>query len=124
MQVQADAERRSAPRVKVQEGIFAHLTFGDQTLLGRVLNVSEGGLALEYLATTGSSLGKTTLHLFGSGGRSYLMDAPAKTVSDIEIPRDITFSSLSLRRIGIAFEDITWAQESQLHSFIRENSIN
>jgi len=119
MQVQADAERRSSPRVEVQEGIFAHITSG---AMGRVRDVSEGGLALEYLAKIGSSLGKTTLYLFGSGGRSYLVDAPVRMVSDIEIPRETTFSPLMLRRMGIAFGDLTRAQKSRLYVLIRKSS--
>ena len=121
MQVQADTERRRALRVEVQEGIFAFVTSGAQAM-GRVRNVSEGGLALEYLAKTGSSLGKTTLYLFGSGGRSYLVEAPVRMVSDIGIPREVTFSSLMLRRMGIAFGDLTQAQQSRLHDLIRKSS--
>jgi hypothetical protein len=123
MQVQADAERRSSLRVEVQEGIFAHVTSGALPM-GRVRNVSEGGLALEYMAKTVSSLGKTTLYLFGSGGRSYLVDAPVRMVSDIEIPREGTFSSLVLRRMGIEFGDLTQAQKSRLYDLIRKSSTN
>ena len=124
MQVQADNERRKSRRFKIGEGIFAHVTSGIQAL-GKVLNLSEGGLAMEYVGEESSTMGRgTLLYLFGNGGKSYLANVPVRTISDFEIPREFAFSSLTSRRMGMAFEELTQTQISRLYDLIGKSNTN
>jgi len=123
MQVQAEAERRNSWRYKVRDGIFAHLVSGIEAI-GRVLDVSEGGFAIEYVGDekTPHNHG-TLLQLFGSG-KSFLSDVPVRKISDYALPRRVDFSSVTTRRMGGAFEEMKPEQKDQLNGFIMENSIH
>ena len=124
MQTPAVAERRNSQRFKVGDGIFAHVASGSQAI-GRVLNVSEGGLAMEYVDDEGFGTGSgTLLHLFGPGGKFYLADVPFKTVSSFEVPMQVAFSTVAVRRMGMSFEGLTQAQKCGLNDLIRKSNTN
>ena len=124
MQAQAVAERRNSQRFNVGDGIFAHVTSGSQAL-GRVLNVSEGGFAMEYVGDEGFGTGRgTLLRLFGTGGKSYLKNVHFKTVSNVEIPGHVPFSTVAVRRMGMSFVGLTQAQTCRLQDLIRKNNTN
>ncbi|MGM0426933.1 MAG: PilZ domain-containing protein [Thermodesulfobacteriota bacterium] len=126
MQPHPDNEKRRHPRFKVQSGVFALVKSGGQTL-GEVVDVSEGGLALTYVADSGPAVKEGALgalHLFKSGGVSYLRDVPVRTVSDIELPNEVEFSIIPVRRMGVEFGALTEPQQEKLHGFISENAVN
>ncbi len=124
MGTQSNMERRNSPRYRVRDGIFAHVASGMKAL-GRVLDVSEGGLSIEYLADEETPQDEgVLLSLFGRGGRFYLENVPLKTVSDYEIPREYDFSVVTVRRMGMAFGEMEPDQKKQLYGFILENSLN
>lgn len=116
-------EKRAHPRFELGPGVFAVVKSDGETL-GEVLNVSEGGLALKYVAGLGTRIPKGTLDVFATKGVSYLIDVPVRTVSDFEIPNNVDFSTIRLRRMGVAFENLTQAQRQSLRDFIKENRAN
>lgn len=120
---QMDGEKRRHPRFEVRPGVFGAVKSGAH-MLGDVVDVSEGGLALTYVAELGSLVEEGVLHLFGSGGISYLKNAPVKTVSDIELPNDVPFSTIKIRRMGMEFGMLSDIQKGQLRGFIAENRAN
>ncbi len=123
MQLQVDSERRKAPRYRVKENIFALVKCGTETV-GEVLNIGEGGLALKYLADDGVDLGRARVDLFAGAEIWYLTDLPVSTVSDFELPITQEFSTIRVRRMGIAFGALTEAQHRKLCAFIQENRAN
>ena len=92
--------------------------------LGEIVDVSEGGLALTYAADPGPAVKEGGLHLFGSGGVSYLRDVPVRAVSDVELPNEVEFSTIPVRRMGVEFDALTETQQQILHGFISENAVH
>ncbi|MCF8084009.1 MAG: PilZ domain-containing protein [Deltaproteobacteria bacterium] len=123
MQPHPDNEKRRHPRFQVQSTVFALVKSGAYTL-GEVLDVSEGGLALTYVADSGPAVKEGALHLFGSGAISYLRDVPVRTVSDIELPNEVEFSTIPVRRMGVEFGELTETQQQKLRGFISQNALN
>lgn len=121
MSVKGNEERRRSPRFDLRERVFANVK-ADGEALGEIMNVSEGGIALKYLADNGPAVGRATLDIFESG-RMVLSNVPARTVSDMELPNDFDFSTIELRRMGVAFEHLTQAQRQTLQGFIQEKRV-
>jgi len=120
MAAQVNGEKRRYPRFEVRRDAFAAVKSGDHTV-GRVLDVSEGGLGLTYVDGLGWAEKEGTLDLFAPGGIRYLSDAPVRAVSDFEMPGEVPFSSIVLRRMGVAFGALSDAQQRQLRGFILES---
>lgn len=120
---QCQTEKRRYPRFTIGRGVFTVVKSEAETL-GEVLNISEGGLALRYVAGLGARTPGGTLDLFASGGVSYLTDVPVRTVTDVEVPNDVDFSTIRLRRMSVAFERLNKHQQQALRNFISENRAN
>jgi hypothetical protein len=69
----------------------------------------------------GAPIPEGTLDLFATGGVTFLKGVPVRTVSDVEIPNTIEFSTIRLRRMGVAFQNLTQPQKQALRAFLREN---
>jgi len=123
MQPQAHHEDRKHPRFKVDQQVFT-VVKGDNETLGEVLDVSEGGLALKYVAGIGSPVSEGLLDMFATGGKVYLKDVPVRAASDFELPNEVDFSTIRLRRMGVAFKNLTDPQQQAIRDFIRENGAN
>jgi len=124
MQPQIDGEKRRHPRFEVRSGVIAVVKSDAAHTLGEVVDVSEGGLALTYVAESGPAVAGRTLDLFGSGGIWYLKGVPVRTASDVEMPNEVPFSIIEMRRMGVAFGALADTQQRQLRGFILENRAN
>ena len=49
----------------------------------------------------------------------FLKQADRQTISDFQIANDVPFSSITMKRCGVQFRDLTPHQVSQLEYFIR-----
>lgn len=124
MQPQIDGEKRRHPRFEVHSGVIAVVKSDAAHTLGRAVDVSQGGLGLTYVAELGAEVEVGTLDLFAPGGMWYLRDVPVRTASDVEMPNDVLFSIVGMRRMGVAFGALTDTQQRQLSAFISENRVN
>jgi len=124
MQPQIDGEKRRHPRFEVRSGVIAVVKSDAAHTLGQTVDVSQGGLGLTYVAELGPAVEEGTLDLFAPGGIWYLKGVPVRTASDVEMPNDVPFSIIEMRRMGVAFGVLTDTQERQLHGFISENRVN
>lgn len=123
MQPQIDSEKRRFTRFKVCEGVFAHLN-SEGSMIGEVMNVSEGGLAFKYLNDLSLPPKHSTLNVFTLGGKFFLRDLPVKTISNTEMHREMDFSSIRMRRAGMAFGAVTESQRNALRRLILEKKAN
>lgn len=123
MQVQGGEEKRRYRRFPVRDKVFVKIT-GAQEVVGEVINFSEGGVGLKYLAEKGLPLGKAAVDLFGPGGKSYVRGVPAMTVFDFQIPTEKVFPTFGVRRMGVAFGPLTDTAQDQLHSLITEHGVH
>jgi len=109
-------ERRKENRIKIKGGGF--ITDGNSSKkIGRIVNISRGGLAFHYLDTTfmpedfsckvGVLLKEQNL---------FLPDILTNTISDFQVQYRTPFKNIPLRRRGIQFCSLSPWQYSQIHS--------
>ena len=115
-------EKRSHKRFIVQEGTFAALRNHDVTL-GVIKDISRGGFAVHYVANGNLLHGSVMIDCLFKEGHSYLKDVPVKIISDLEVDDRPLFSSISMRRCGLQFKEMTPARMSQLERFIENYAL-
>lgn len=113
-------ERREHRRFEVPIGVFVAFRPHD-TRLGEIVDISTGGLAFRYLATKEPSNGSCKLKIFPTEGDSYLNDVLFETITDFGTYQ-IPFTSITMRRSGVQFGELTHNQMSQLKLFIHNHA--
>ncbi|NVM21601.1 MAG: PilZ domain-containing protein [Desulfobacterales bacterium] len=115
-------ERRKDKRFQVKEGALAVLR-PHPAKLGQIIDISRGGLAFTYIAGEGKPTGSFELEIFFSDNGFHLDKIQFETVSDFEI-REVPFSSITMRRCGVRFGELTDNQVSQLEHFLRSYTLD
>ena len=118
----AFAEKRNQKRFTVQEGAFAALK-NHSFRLGVIKDISRGGLAVHYVANGNLLHGSVMIDCLFKEGHSYLQDVPVKIISDLEVDDRPLFSSISMRRCGIQFKEMTASRMSQVERFIENYAL-
>lgn len=115
-----ELERRKLKRFQARHGVFVILRPSD-TGLGRLIDISMDGLTLEYITTQEPKIQPTELEIFLTNSPFRLYEIPCKTITDV-----LTFQtndrSLSKRRRGIQFGELTPGQVAQLEYFIQNHT--
>ena len=110
--IEPPSERRKHPRFKSRDGAFAVLQ-NRETRLGRVVDVSLGGLAFHYVDGEGPNPVATgMLDIFTVGSSVELRRLPVRTLSDI--PLGDPAGEAGVRRCGVAFLMLAPAQRETL----------
>jgi len=118
-------ERRKHKRFKVQNGAFAVLgapPWPHSTKVGQIIDMSMGGLAFSYIAEQEPSNGSFELGIFLADNSFHLRKIAFETISDLET-NGVPCSSITMRRSGVQFGELTPNQISQLKYFIRNHTI-
>jgi hypothetical protein len=110
-------EHREYERYQVREGAFV-LLGPDSTKLGRIVDVSVGGLAFSHMARTSPSSELFELDMFLIDSDFYLNSMPYEVISDFKTYNN-PFSSISMRRCGVKFGALSNSQIFQLEHFIQ-----
>lgn len=117
----SEGENRRHARITVSEGAFVALYSG-QTVVGRVKDISLGGLAFEYIKDAYLPLtaaGK--IDLFSSEQDFRLSDFPGNVVYECPVKKDplfAPFSSIDMCKCGIRFKKLREDQLQDLVQFI------
>ena len=114
------AERRQDVRYRVREGAFAVLP--DCRIVGEIVDISKGGLALRYIIGNEDLSGSSGLDILFAGGKFHLAGVPIRTVSDSVMPDDFYSDSVTTRRRGIQFGEMTPEQRNEVKSFIGKHT--
>jgi hypothetical protein len=114
-------ERRRHKRFKVRDGAFVVL-MPPSTKLGQLIDISSGGLAFRYLSMEERSNNLSELDIFLTDNSFYLEEVPVINVSDFQIAGEFPFSSITTRRHGVQFGELTHNQISRLEYFIRNHT--
>ena len=114
-------ERRKHKRFKAPKGLFAVLKPG-YTKVGSVLDISTRGLAFRYVDREEPPNG-TDIDIFMIGHGFCLGRAPVKSVSDVEVVRGMPDHSITIRRCGVEFGELTPDQKSELQSFVQNHAL-
>ena len=114
-------EHREYERYQVREGAFV-LLGPDSTKLGRIVDVSMGGLGFSHMARTSPSSQLFELDMFLIDSDFYLNSMPYEVISDFKTYNN-PFSSISMRRCGVKFGALSNSQIFQLEHFIQTHTL-
>jgi hypothetical protein len=114
-------DKRTFSRYGVKGVIFTRLRSENEEEegLGEVMDIGRGGLAIRYFVRSDINEDYSNLDMFLSGDNFMINMIPIKKVSDIELPNKTPFSTISMRRYGLKFEELTADQSSKLGYYIK-----
>ena len=111
-------DRREYERFKVAKGVYA-LFEPFSSKRGQIVDISEKGLAFQYLAGKKELAAKEQITIFVNNNGFHLKDIPFKVVSDIELKKVNFFSITQMRRCGGQFGELSSAQAAKLDFFLK-----
>lgn len=109
-------ERRKHKRYQVENGTLVLLGWYYESV-GRMIDISEGGLAFRY-TPHGEVQDESDLTIVLSEANFYLDEVPVKTISDFELAEGISATTITPRRRGVQFMNPTGTQRAQIEFFI------
>jgi len=89
--------------------------------MGQIIDISRGGLAVRYIAGEERSNDSSELSIIFADHSFYLPKVPIETISDFEIAK-MPFISMTPRRRGLQFGELTHHQMSELEYFIQNHT--
>ena len=118
-------EKRRQIRFLAEENAFAALG-ARFTKVGRVKNISTGGLAFEYITDGNGEESPSQLDVFVSGDDFHLPKVPCRVVYDIPSRRAdrnrIFFQPFVTKQCGVEFEGLTEEKRVQLELFLETHT--
>ena len=119
-------ERRKYNRFLVTDDAYA--AFGpDFIKVGRITDISMGGLALEYLADEKNGSEYQSVEIFLRKGQYHMSEMPCKIVYSInlEAPEDTLLLDQMLihKRCGVEFSHLTEDYEKKLVDFLKDHTV-
>ena len=114
-------DNREHNRYKVKDHIYVSLRSDFDEAVGQLLDISKGGLSVQYLATDEKSGDYSELGIFSSVDLA-MERIPFRTVSDTEIDSELKSGITKLKRYGLQFENLTPGQKTKLDCFIRDHT--
>ena len=113
-------ERRKHKRFQAPKDLYAQVG-PENTYVGRVDDMSIGGLAFTYIGSEEALRGSYLDLSFGDS--FHLGQVRFHTVSDYEsVEKAPSFSSKNMRRCGVKFKKLTRHQKTGLERFIQKNA--
>ena len=112
-------ERREDSRVRIGGEVFVTREESKRKI-GRVIDISRGGLAFYYLET--ESMPDTftgELGIWLQEKNLFLPDISARTISDIEVKYNNPMQQIPLRRRSVQFRNLPFEQAEQLYAAFR-----
>jgi hypothetical protein len=122
MHGKGETERRKEKRYQVKKGAFAALRPLYEKI-GRVTNISQGGLAFRYMDTGSQEKGTRELDIFMISNAFRLDRIAVRIISDLNVPKKPFPGSLSLRHCRVEFGELNPDQAVQLDYFIRNYTL-
>jgi hypothetical protein len=114
-------ERRKHKRFPAPPNTYVQLN--DQvSKLGRVLDISRGGLAFRYISVGKKLKEVFQLDLISAQVNPGLNPLPVKVVSEIEMASETPARAVTLSRAGVQFEELMDEQVNWLERFIQKCS--
>ena len=113
---------RKHRRLRVQDGAFVAIKPSD-THVGRLVDISMGGLAFDYVIGEKLPRPPTELEIFVKGGAFRLSNIPCKAIW-VKASGQSRVTSVNRRRCGVRFGELTDHQEVKLKEFIETHTIS
>lgn len=123
MQENAAENRRKEARFSVSDSVYVVINTDPQTL-GQMVEISTSGLAFTFVDLNEASKRlseQTTLgmDLFARGKGFFIKDLACRLVSKIKNVTDQSLSSLTIKRVGVEFENLTLPQQVQINHLVK-----
>lgn len=116
-------ERRKHKRFRVPPNTYVRLN--DQvSKLGRVLDISKGGLAFRYISVGKELKEVFQIDLVSTQVNPGVIPLPVKVVSEIEMVSETPARAVTLSRASVQFEELMEEQANWLERFIQKCSQN
>ncbi len=117
-------ERRKHKRFLGKKGGYAaFLRSGNLVSIGNIIDISMGGLCVQYLAMGDEDHDFTEIKIFGSNGCFIHVDrVDCKIIYSFEIPEG-SLDNVTTRRCGVRFENPNVRQMTVLQEFIEHFAI-
>ena len=117
-------EKRKNTRFLVPPHTFAALG-RKYTRVGKIKNISLGGLSFEYITGENSNQNSSSVDIFLIGNIFHLHNVPCKTIYDISIHipyvNNQFIKILTTRRCGLQFEQLTDENNTKLILFLENH---
>ncbi len=118
-------EQRKNSRFLVQDDVIAALQNGS-TKIGKVKDISLGGLSFEHIQDEISSRESFERNLILLVNGFYLPKVPCRVIYDIPVPTPYEYQAFPIqfitRRCGVKFEKLSENQKTQLDVFLKTYS--
>lgn len=118
--MERQTDRRKYPRFKVRDNLAAKMQ-NDRSKLGIITDISRGGLAFRYIEFDKHEIDlkeQVELAIICSTDNFYWHDVPCEIIMDGHSPPEYSFSSLSMRKCHVQFDEMTSDQIFQMEDFI------
>ena len=114
-------ERRQHRRFQPDKTAFAAIS-PDSGRLGKIVNISRGGLLFEYLCYGGDVTDVSLVDIFLPDNEYHLFGIPCRIITD-GVARTsgivcTNFSVVTCKRCSVCFEKLTGVQQEQLNFFL------
>ena len=109
-------ERRKKERFQADEQTFV-VVRPDFTRLGKLIDISEQGLAFQHMASRAQEKASVELDIFKGGNALYLAKVMGEIVYDCQ---EETLFCYEHRRCGVRFGKLTDEQAAWLNAYIRK----
>ena len=86
--------------------------------LGKIDNISMGGLMFHYADSEDQSNQGLVLDILLADCGFYLADIPFKTITDVVIPDEISSDAIKIRQVRLQFQQLNAIQQARLKNFI------
>jgi len=123
-------ERRRHERFQVKNGVLAALRINANNKLGKIIDMSKGGLAFRYIYneewTEANPEPDQSFDLVTIVGEDnfFLEDLPLRTVSDCVIAKENSFKLITMRQRSMQFGELTPEQMARLEIFIKSHTLS
>lgn len=119
--------RRKEERFSVADILYVVIDTNPQTM-GQVVEISSTGMAFTFVDIDDASLrlrqqSILRIDLFVGGRGFFLKDLACKLVSKIENASGSSHSSLSIKRVGVHFEDLSLPQQIKINRLVRRQNL-
>lgn len=100
------SEKRKHMRLAAGGNAFALVKNGVNKV-GQLIDVSRGGLSFKYFSDEPISGSPPRLDVFVPGHKFLWVEIPHRTVRELDLPSEVPFSSIRMRRRCVAFGPMT-----------------
>jgi hypothetical protein len=116
--LKSSIELRADTRLKAKKGTF--VLFGDDRhRIGMLLNISQGGLAFQYVTESEEIPTLSAITVYADGNSSLWLEAlPCKIVHDREVIPAV--NNVSIRHCGVQFRRLSQYQSARLQRLLSE----